>query len=100
MLAMQTQTPELAMSEMEGDQFMKAAQKVLRHYNIEAQQKTIDWVAFMSCVAQIYGTRAIAIAARRKQEAAKNKPASAEIHPFPNLHMPPNYSPPHPEAGE
>ena len=82
MLAMQTKTPELQMSPEEGQQFMLAAQNVMRHYSVEATQQTLDWIALFSCAATIYGTRAAAVAARRSRE--KNPPKqSAQIHAFP-----------------
>jgi hypothetical protein len=71
-IAMRTQTPELAITEDEGKAFMKSAQNVLRHYSVQTTQKTLDWVAFLGVAAGMYGTRAFAISVRRQAEAKSN----------------------------
>lgn len=71
-LAVLTNTPELSVSDDEGDAFMRAAQKVASHYSVQTTQKTIDWLAFMGVTANIYGTRAFAIQMRRNQEKARD----------------------------
>jgi hypothetical protein len=68
MLALQLKTPELEVSEIEAREFAKAAQNVMRHYSVQATQKTIDWISFAGITAGIYGTRALAISNRRKEE--------------------------------
>lgn len=68
MLAMQTKTPELAISEQEGRDFTKAAQNVMRHYSVQTTQKTLDWIAFAGVATGMYGTRAFAISVRRAAE--------------------------------
>lgn len=68
--AMQTNTPELAITNEEGSAFLKAAQDVARHYSVETTQKTLDWIAFAGVVVSMYGTRAFAIGARRRAERA------------------------------
>lgn len=78
MLAMQTKTPELALHPDEGAAFMAAAQNVMRHYSVETTQKTLDWIAFASCVGGMYGSRAMAIAARRGME----KREEGQVIPF------------------
>lgn len=76
MLAARTNMPELALTMEEGDQFMKAAQNVLRHYDVQAQQKTLDWIAFAGTVGGIYGTRFAAAMFRRKAEAQGARPGA------------------------
>lgn len=68
MLAHKTNTPELIVQPDEAAQFMHAAQNVMRHYSVEATQKTLDWIAFAGVAGGMYLTRGIAIAARRSQE--------------------------------
>jgi hypothetical protein len=68
MLAGATKTPELAIAEEEGEAFMGAAGRVMRHYSVEATQRTLDWIAFAGCAGGIYGPRAVAIALRRREE--------------------------------
>lgn len=67
-LAVRTNTPELMIEPDEGKAFMKSAANVMRHYDVRATQKTLDWIAFIGCAGSIYGTRAFAIAARRAGE--------------------------------
>ncbi len=67
MLALQTGVEELAISPEEGDEFMTAAQRVMRHYSVETTQKTLDTVAFIGCAVQIYGTRAAAFYVRTRR---------------------------------
>lgn len=61
-------TPELALDMAEGDQFMKSAQNVMRHYSVESSQKTIDWLAFGGTCCLIYGTRFGAYMLRKRTE--------------------------------
>jgi hypothetical protein len=82
-------TPELELTEDEGEKFMKSAQHVLRHYSVETTQKTMDTIAFMGCVAGIYGPRIVAIrmrkaAEREEAERMRNPGASViNLHQFP-----------------
>lgn len=80
-LAVLTETPELTMTEDEGEAFMKAAQKVAAHYSVQTTQKTIDWLAFMGVTANIYGTRAFAIQMRRQ---AQKEERSGKVINFPH----------------
>lgn len=68
MLAMQTNTPELMVSEPEGAAFMNAAQNFMRHYGVTSTQKVIDGLAFFGAGIGIYGTRFVAISQRHKAE--------------------------------
>lgn len=69
----------MAISDEEGEQFMKSAQNVMRHYNVQTTQKTLDWVALMGVSATIYGTRLYAIMNREpsKPDAFKQSPRTA-----------------------
>ena len=84
MLAMQLQTPELAISEDEGKEFTIRAQNVMRHYSVETTQKTLDWLAFGGTTVGIYGTRLAAITVRRRQERAEHgrQPGTVVNHPL------------------
>jgi hypothetical protein len=84
-LAGQLIAPELEITEDEGKAFMDGAKNVMRHYSVTATQKTIDWIAFMGTCGSIYGTRAVAIAMRRKQERKGKTPSKAEA---PDLNRP------------
>lgn len=68
----------------EGDAFMKAAQNVMRHYNVQSTQKTMDWISFAGVGCMIYVPRIVAIANNRK--AAK---PSATVHPLRAVQTPP-----------
>ena len=78
-LAMQTKTPEIAITEQEGQAFVNAAQNVLRHYSVETTQKTLDWIALIGCAGGIYIPRAVAIANNKK----RSKPQAAQVLDFP-----------------
>lgn len=75
MLAVKTNTPELIIQQDEGEAFMKAGQNVLRHYSVEATQKTLDWLAFAGIGGGMYLTRGVAISARLTQERAERQVA-------------------------
>lgn len=110
-LAIRTNTPELMIEQDEAKAFMKAAQNVMRHYDVQTSQKALDWIALVGCCGSIYGTRAFAIAARRageRQAAAgdgnvlrwpvKPKPRPEPVHAAPEpvspaANAPPDYVP-------
>lgn len=92
LLAAQTNTPELAISEGEAKDFMASAQNVMRHYSVETTQKTLDWIAFAGCAAGIYVPRVVAISVRRR-----HGPPAAPLGPRRPPMGPPN-RPGHPES--
>ena len=65
---------EMAITDQEGQAFMLAAQNVLRHYSVEATQKTLDWIAFAGCTISLYTPRLYMIGRRR---AERRRPAEA-----------------------
>jgi len=73
-------SPELILTDEEASGFLIAAQNVMRHYSVEATQKTLDWVALFGCVAGIYGPRAVKIKMRRDEE---REAANYQAHGFP-----------------
>jgi len=83
-LAQATHTPEIAIEFEEGDEFLKRAQAVMSHYSIETTQKTIDWLAFWGVASMMYGTRAIAIRNRHRDERAQRgeQPRGQVIRPL------------------
>ena len=62
-LARATDVPELAITDAEGEQFLKACENVARHYSVTTTQKTLDWLALIGSGVQIYGTRAMVLIA-------------------------------------
>lgn len=92
MLAMQTKTPELAITDLEGKSFMTAAQNVLRHYSVETTQKTLDWVAFAGIAGGMYGSRIVAIANRKAEERGGDK-ARGKVLRFPDRVRAPTSAP-------
>lgn len=91
--------PELAITDDEGEQFMKAAQNVMRHYNVQTTQKTLDWVALMGVSATIYGTRLYAIMNREPSKVAPLSRPSATVTPLRKKMEPfPQTSPVHDET--
>lgn len=74
MLAAALQTPEFAISEDEGRSFAQAASNVMRHYNVQTTQKTVDWIALIGISAQIYVPRIIAVSMKPKEPRTPNAP--------------------------
>lgn len=58
-------SPDIQLDKDESRQLAEAAANVARHYDLEATQKTLDWSAFITCLAMVYGTRIFAYRARR-----------------------------------
>lgn len=87
LLAMNLQTPELAISDEEGKQFMGAAQNVMRHYSVQTTQKTLDWIALFGSAGAIYAPRVVAIRMRKSRPRHVNQPSSqnmgGNVHDFP-----------------
>lgn len=74
LLAERTDTPEIAITEDEGKQFMAAVQNVMRHYSVETTQKSLDWIALMGTASGMYVPRIAAAGVRRKM-AKRGRPA-------------------------
>jgi hypothetical protein len=74
--AQSLKVPELALDMSEGEQFMKSAQNVMRHYSVETTQKTLDWIAFGGTICMIYGTRFGAYMIRKRGEGEEKRPAA------------------------
>jgi hypothetical protein len=69
MLAEATHQPHWAITDEEGETWMTAAGQVLRHYSVEATQKTLDWIAFAGITGGMYGPRIVATALQKREEA-------------------------------
>lgn len=88
MLAMRMDAPEFAVPQDEMAYFLKTAQNVARHYNVETTQKTLDWIAMIGVGGQVFGTRAVAFAVRTRNERAQPgqatpaAPGRTNIHPL------------------
>lgn len=67
-LAMATGAPELMISEQEGKQFMTSVQNVMRHYDVQTTQKTMDYIALFGTAGSIYLPRMFAIWDRKQSE--------------------------------
>lgn len=77
-------SPGLILTEAEAHQLAEATANVSRHYNVQATQKTLDWINFCTCVTLIYGTRVMAASKRKKEEAEANpKPGKVIFGSFP-----------------
>lgn len=68
LLAHNTNTPELMITDDEGKQFMSSAQNVMRHYSVQSTQKTLDWIAFAGVTIAMYAPRVVAIRIRKSHE--------------------------------
>lgn len=79
LLAERTMTPELAISEDEGKQFMASVQNVMRHYSVQTTQKTLDWIALMGTATGMYAPRIVAMNIR-KRAARNGRPQPAPMN--------------------
>ncbi len=70
-VARMTDIEELEITDQEGADFMKSAQKVASHYSVTTTQKTMDWIAFAGCAAAMYFPRAIVIARKKQSKPSK-----------------------------
>ena len=71
MLASITGSEEMLLSEDESKQLAKSSIAVMRHYNVRAQAKTVDWCYFLMTLGGVYGSRLVAINQRHKNERAR-----------------------------
>lgn len=76
--------PGLILEENEARQLAQATADVSRHYNVQATQKTLDWINFVTAATLIYGTRIMAASKRKKAAAETAAPASdGVVYQFP-----------------
>lgn len=85
MLAGISKTPELALEKSESDAIADATAKVAEHYDVVASPKIIAWCNLTMCLGAIYGTRFIAINARKKMERTKRSEKVSPIRPGVNV---------------
>ncbi len=78
-LAAITKCPEFEMEQEEAKKLADAAASVASHYDLTIDPKHAAWAKLYGTIGVIYGTRLIAIRARKKMERAdKVKPAAPE----------------------
>lgn len=80
----------------EGEDFMSAAQNVMRHYSVESSQKTIDWLAFGGTCCMIYGTRFGTYMLRKREEALNRQRPTGTVYSMPRAVAQPMREPPPP----
>lgn len=71
-IAEASKTPEIAINMQEGDHIMRAAQNVMRHYNVQSTQKTLDWISLVGACSMVYVPRIVTIAANKRAREAVN----------------------------
>jgi hypothetical protein len=69
--------PEWKMEQNEAQEIAKASAAVLRHHNIQATQKTIDYAALGMILATSYGSRVVAMQMRWSAEHRQRPPAQS-----------------------
>ncbi|MDE2102806.1 MAG: hypothetical protein KGL39_36515 [Patescibacteria group bacterium] len=74
MLAGITQVSELSLDQQEAKLLADAINNVARHYDMSATQKQIDWTNAIMVAGMIYGTRFMAIRAKKKEEPIQAAP--------------------------
>lgn len=72
MAAAATHTPELELDKDEANKLAVAGSEVAAHYAVNVDPKILAWINFGAALGMIYGTRIIAINARKGRE--KRKP--------------------------
>ena len=92
MLALRTGIEEIEVGADEMNAWLGAAQKVARHYSVETTQKTLDWVAFVGITGQVFGTRALAVSIKARQQPARRR-GPAVVHDFPQPAIQPDVYP-------
>jgi hypothetical protein len=66
-LSILLKAPELVLDETEVGLLCRAGEKVARHYDVpQFAEKTIDWANLVGCLFTVYGTRVIAMSARKR----------------------------------
>lgn len=91
MVAINANAPEWEIGDDEQKAFTKAAENYMRHYSVETTQKTLDGLALGAVCVQVFGTRAMATAARLREQkrspgqgAHDNRVGPAQVFPFPD----------------
>lgn len=82
-IAEASKTPEIAINMQEGDHIMRAAQNVMRHYNVQSTQKTLDWISLVGACSMVYVPRIVTIAANKRAREAVNinpRPQPTQAH--------------------
>src|SRR5271165_4658290 len=73
LLAAGLSSPELIMSESEAKIIASNAAAVMRHYDLQASQKAIDWGNLVVALGAFYGPRFISIGVRKRAEARERR---------------------------
>lgn len=68
-------TPELELDEREAKDLASAIRDVQEHYSVSISPKTEAWANLIVVAVGLYGTRAVAVAARRAQERKEKREA-------------------------
>lgn len=76
LLAGITKTPEFALDQNEAKELAQAVGNVSRHYDVSASAKTVDIANLIMVCGMVYGSRILAVRARKTNE--KKKAASAQ----------------------
>lgn len=79
MIAAATKTPELELDESEAKGLSESGLTLLSLYEIRPDPKVEAAIIFAGNVGFVYGTRIVAIRARKAQEAKAKKEKSAEV---------------------
>jgi hypothetical protein len=87
MLAKATGYEEFEIDIKESDALCEAGSNVLRHYNVKATQRAMDWITLCIVAGGIYGTRAVAIGKKARSTTPITPPRNVQ---------PDNRSPPAP----
>lgn len=76
-LAAITKTPEFQLANQEAEEIAKAIGNVSRHYDVSASAKTVDIANLIMVLGMVYGSRLLAIRARKTNERKKQSQQNA-----------------------
>lgn len=80
MLASLTKVNELSIEKEEAATLAQAISNVSRHYDVAANQQTLDWANLIMVCGSLYGSRMFAYRLRKSSE--KRKPSQSAPEPF------------------
>jgi hypothetical protein len=100
MLAIRTGYAQIEAGEDEVKAWLRACQKVARHYSVKTTQKALDWIALAGVSATVWGTRGVSVwveAGRRGRPPAARR-GGDNVRPFPGANgaSPPQAARPEP----
>lgn len=77
-IALRTGMEEFALDAEEAQKLASTSTELASHYGVQVNAKTQAWLRFVGAIGSVYGTRAIAIIAKTREERATPAPAQTQ----------------------